>query len=291
MDFNSKSFVMLSHNIKNIKTNELEGNWYCSHKHDGVRAIWNGSKLLTRSKREFNYVPEWFKRLLPKDKPLEGELLVPSKPFNYFSGITVNKKDDDRWNEIVFLIFDIPLGGIIFNDRIKLIEQCVNNIKSVHIRMVNFELIKDITNNMNIIHDKFNKIVSKGGEGIMLIKDDNLYQAKRVKTILKYKKEIEDEAVVIGYLEGTGKYKGFLGKLKCKFLDSDKTFNVGGGFLDIQRNSYIFIDNKVIKIISNNEIDIPIIGDIITYKCMELTCTGLPRMPIFRCIRRDINIH
>ena len=53
MDFNSKNFVMLSHNIKNIKPDELNGNWYYSHKHDGVRAIWNGSKLLTRSKREF----------------------------------------------------------------------------------------------------------------------------------------------------------------------------------------------------------------------------------------------
>lgn len=119
MDFSSTTFVMLSHNIKNIKPELLKNNWYISNKYDGVRAIWDGNKLYTRSKREFNYIPDWFRDLLPNDTPLEGELLVPGKPFNYFSGITVNKFEDNRWNEIVFLIFDIPIPQVIFNERLK----------------------------------------------------------------------------------------------------------------------------------------------------------------------------
>jgi DNA ligase-1 len=297
MDPNSKCFVMLSHNIKNVDAKVLTGDWYLSEKHDGIRAIWDGSKLLTRSKREFSFVPDWFIKLLP-EYPLEGEIIVPGKPFSYFSGVTIRKTDDPRWEEIVFMIFDIPLANLTFHDRFEKIKEFVIQSKSKYISHVKCTLIRNIEKpeNMKKIHDKFNDVVGKGREGVMIIRSDNLYEPKRVKTILKYKKENEGECIVIGYLEGKGKYGGMLGKLRCK-LQNGSEFNIGGGFVDLQRKCYVFKENefgvnsRICVLTQPNELwgPVPKIGDIVTYQCMEIIPkTGIPRMPIYKGIRYDL---
>jgi DNA ligase-1 len=288
---------MLSHNIKNVDAKVLTGDWYLSEKHDGIRAIWDGSKLLTRSKREFSFVPDWFIKLLP-EYPLEGEIIVPGKPFSYFSGVTIRKTDDPRWEEIVFMIFDIPLANLTFHDRFEKIKEFVIQSKSKYISHVKCTLIRNIEKpeNMKKIHDKFNDVVGKGREGVMIIRSDNLYEPKRVKTILKYKKENEGECIVIGYLEGKGKYGGMLGKLRCK-LQNGSEFNIGGGFVDLQRKCYVFKENefgvnsRICVLTQPNELwgPVPKIGDIVTYQCMEIIPkTGIPRMPIYKGIRYDL---
>jgi len=325
MDKDSKCFVMLSQNIKSIKPKELVGDWYVSEKHDGIRAIWDGKDLLTRAKRKFSFVPEWFIKLLP-EFPLEGEIIVPGKPFTYFSGVTVVKTDDPRWNEVVFMIFDTPVSGITFNKRFDKIKEFVKKSNSKHISHIECTLVKQIEKpeNMKIIHDKYNSIVKNGREGVMIIRSDNLYQPKRVKTILKYKKECEGECEVIGYLEGKGKYEGVLGKLMCKHKGGGPTFNIGGGFIDIQRQCYKFSDSQS-DLLENSQSDhdfkelkrvctltqptkpetnslrdpkcdpriyepVPKIGDIVTYQCMEIIPkTGIPRMAILKGIRYDFD--
>jgi len=288
---------MLSHNIKNVDAKVLTGDWYLSEKHDGIRAIWDGSKLLTRSKREFSFVPDWFIKLLP-EYPLEGEIIVPGKPFSYFSGVTIRKTDDPRWEEIVFMIFDIPLANLTFHDRFENIKEFVIQSNSKYISHVKCTLIRNIEKpeNMKKIHDKFNDVVDKGREGVMIIRSDNLYEPKRVKTILKYKKENEGESIVIGYLEGKGKYVGMLGKLRCK-LQNGSEFNIGGGFVDLQRKCYVFKENefgvnsRICVLTQPNELwgPVPKIGDIVTYQCMEIIPkTGIPRMPIYKGIRYDL---
>lgn len=287
MDPNTTCFVMLSKNFKNAKEKDLNGNWYISEKHDGIRAIWDptSQKLLTRAKRSFNYVPQWFIDLMPKDIPLEGEILVPGKPFRYFSGITVMKDYDTRWEESVFHVFDVPVSDMTFHDRKILMTDVVNKINSKHVVCVEFELIENLPQNLDTLHSRFNNLISQGKEGLMMIKQDNVYQPKRVGTILKYKKEHEGECIVIDYLEGTGKYKGILGKLRCRLADG-KEFNMGSGFVDSQRKCYKFKDGKFIGL--EEPENIPKIGDMITYSCMEITNTGVPRMPIYKCIRTDI---
>lgn len=288
MDPNSTCFVMLSQNFKNAKKSELNGNWYISEKYDGIRAIWDpqSKTLLTRSKRSFNYVPEWFIKLMP-DIPLEGEILVPGKPFRYFSAITVIKQPDSRWEESVFHVFDTPIPKKTFEERRDIIQKTVKNINSKHIVTVDFELVEDIQKNIDKVHSKFKEIVNKGKEGVMLIRQDNVYKPKRVKTLLKYKKEIEGECKVVGLLMGDGKYTGVLGKLRCR-LDNGKEFNIGSGFSDSQRECYTFDQNGKLKNIKPKDEPIPHIGDTITYSCMEITSTGIPRMPIYKCIRYDI---
>lgn len=281
MDYYSKTFVMLSQSIR--KVNPTEGKWYISEKYDGVRAIWDPQMktLISRNKQKFRYVPQWFIDLLPANMPLEGELIIPDKPFRYFSSISVMKegsKGPKKWKDIVFYIFDTPIPITPFYKRKEMIEKNVELGK--HIQLVQFTHI-----NLNIPKDKqfmesyYQDIISEGGEGIMLIRDTNIYQPKRVNTSLKYKKVCEEECTVIGYEEGKGKYKGCLGKLVCRTYKGT-IFRLGSGFNDLERKSYKFYKNKVTI---DNE-NVPKIDNTITYTYLE-KINDVPRLPIYKSVR------
>jgi DNA ligase-1 len=54
--------------------------WFMSEKLDGVRCYWNGSNMYSRNGNLF-YPPDWFKKLLPKDIALDGELWTKRDDF------------------------------------------------------------------------------------------------------------------------------------------------------------------------------------------------------------------
>lgn len=280
----SSSVAMLAKNLSDFRT-KIKGTWYMSEKFDGIRAIWTGEKIITRSNREFNYIPQKFMDKLPKGLPLDGEFFVPGKPFSYFSAMSVKKEYDPKWNEVVYMVFDIPTNGMLFKDRLNLLNKLdiYNNV----VKKVEFIKVDDIDKSLNIVDEYFNILTENGGEGIMLINEENLYEQKRTKDLLKYKKENEAECIVVDYLEGTNKYKGILGAFLCKTPEG-KEFHLGSGLLDSQRECYNFKDGKVI-LKKQKDVDTPEIGDLITYKYMELNIkSGIPRLPIFKSSRHDI---
>ncbi|CBQ72011.1 related to DNA ligase [Sporisorium reilianum SRZ2] len=59
--------------------------WWISEKLDGVRAFWDGQRLYSRQKIEWN-APSWWKRL-PKDITLDGELWMARGTFDQTSQI------------------------------------------------------------------------------------------------------------------------------------------------------------------------------------------------------------
>lgn len=96
----------------------------------------------------------------------------------------------------------------------------------------------------------------------MLTWKPSKYEDHRSSTLLKIKTFYDAEAEVTGYVPGKGKYKSITGALKCK-MASGKTFSVGSGMSDAQRNKP------------------PKVGTIITYRFQELTRDGVPRFPTF----------
>jgi DNA ligase-1 len=267
--------------------NKLQGTWYLSEKYDGIRAIWTGEKLITRAGREFTFVPDWFIKSLPSNFPLDGEILIPNKEFSYFSSLTIQKECEvahQKWNNVRYLIFDTPQSDKTFEQRLK---ELLKVKLPIYANVILFDKIENIQNEFDKINKRFDKIISRDGEGIMLIKADSLYAfGKRSRQSLKYKKFSEGEATVIDILEGTGKYKGVMGKIKCK-LPNGKEFCCGTGFDDNQRNSYIFKDSQLVEIKDNP--NIPQIGDLITYSCMEIIKkTNIPRMAVFKGVRTDL---
>lgn len=111
-------------------------------------------------------------------------------------------------------------------------------------------------------------------EGCM-INLDTPYECKRVKTLIKVKKFFDTSLRVVGIEEGTGRNKGRLGAIVCKYYDN--TVNVGSGFTDEQRVYYWSHKDEIIN-------------KIIDVKYKEVTTdknTGLKSLqfPTYSCIR------
>jgi len=90
-----------------------------------------------------------------------------------------------------------------------------------------------------------------------------LYEFRRSKALLKVKTFHDDEATIIGYNEGTGRFVGHIGSLKC-INKAGAYFDVGSGLNDEMRYNP------------------PKVGLKIVYKYQELNKeTGRPRFPTF----------
>ena len=274
----------------------ISGKWYMSEKLDGIRAIWTGSLLLTKSMRPFTYVPDWFIKRLPKGTSFDGELYIPGLNFQTFSSLSITKKSpevDDKWKKVLYIIFDMPLVCIKFEDRLNRLKRLkmfsVSKFMVPFVKIIEFKLLNDIRNEFFKVNNLFKEVLKKNGEGIMLIKADSMYESKRCKHSLKYKKEYRDEAEVISYHEGLGKYHKKLGKYKCKIPKTGKTFFCGTGLSDELRSMYHF-DKTVCEYIDEDKpnLKVPKIGDIITYSCMEILPSGIPRMSVFKGLRHDL---
>lgn len=119
----------------------------------------------------------------------------------------------------------------------------------------------------SLIFFKLKEVEAVKGEGLMLRKPQSEYIGTRSDTLLKVKTFFDEEATVIGHLEGSGKYKGVISSLQCQ-LPNGKTFQVSG-------------------LTDKEKVDPPKIGTQITFKYQELTPDGIPRFPSYVGIRAD----
>lgn len=78
-----------------------------SEKYDGIRAIWTGSKLITRKGNDIN-APQWFTEKLPNIW-LDGELWTQRDDFaNVMSIVRKKQPVEHEWRQIKYMIFDAP---------------------------------------------------------------------------------------------------------------------------------------------------------------------------------------
>lgn len=232
-----------------------------SEKLDGVRAYWNGKHLMSRQGNIFQ-TPEWFVAPLP-EVALDGELWLGREKFEQVSGLVRRQSGEDSdWSDIKFMVFDLPGSAQPFDERLKQLEQIINNINVSHVQLI--KQFKVSTH--EILMKKLDDIVNQGGEGLMLHLASSLYKSGRSDDLLKLKKYFDAEAVVIKHIAGKGKYKGMLGSLLVETADK-KRFKIGSGFSDAERKNP------------------PATGSIITYKYFGKTSRGIPRFASFLHIR------
>lgn len=86
--------------------------------------------------------------------------------------------------------------------------------------------------NLEQAQQYYQEALANGEEGIMLKTVTHLWQDKRSNELVKFKCEKLCELRVTDWLEGTGKYEGFLGKLSCVSECGELEVNVGSGFSD-----------------------------------------------------------
>ena len=251
--FAQKPALLLLNNYSD--TTDVSG-WYMSEKLDGVRAYWDGKKLISRSGKLFN-APPFFTKDFPTSE-LDGELWSRRGDFSNIVSIINRKKADDGWSKLTYNIFEVP------NAKGNLIQR----LKSVKTTKY-IKIIKQIAVKNRGDLDRFLKAVEKKGAEGVVVRDGSLaYYTGRKSSALKVKSYIDRECEVVGYNGGHGKYKGLLGSLSCR-MDSMQVIKIGSGLSDKQRKNP------------------PKIGTVITFKYYGLTSKGNPKFPIFLRVREE----
>lgn len=290
-----KNGVMLAHNYKDPVTNitkkplngfpQAPNGWFLSEKYDGYRAIWDGYNFRSRNNNIFK-VPKWFKAWMPSGICLDGELFLGREKFFECSIFRKKKPLDEEWlqHNVQYKVFDCPSHNGTLEKRINYIKKIINNIYSKEdLIKKEFNIPKNIlcplkiTKHIKVKNDDdvniiFNKLVSKGAEGIMLRAPNSFYDGKRSANLLKYKPLYDDECIIKGYKEGSGKYIGMLGGFKC--------------VLKTNKNIRFDVSNMTDKIRKNYIKSHPI-NTIITFSYMGLTNHGIPRHPQYLRIRKS----
>lgn len=236
--------------------------YWASEKLDGIRAVWNGTQLLTRTGHPI-HAPLWFTRVLP-DHALEGELWAGRGHFALVQQTVLDQTpSDEAWLQIRFMLFDLPRASGDYRQRYQSLIELVEQIDATHIDYVQHQAIKS----RDALMQQLERLSGADGEGIMLRKISALYRPGRSDDLIKLKQHQDAEAQVIGYRPGKGKYQGMMGAVLVRNSDGTE-FAIGSGFSDEQRHSP------------------PQIGSVVTYRFNGLTSQGKPRFARFMRVRR-----
>ena len=237
------------------------GLYWVSEKLDGVRAYWDGTRLITRGGHLVR-VPQGFTAGFPTE-PMDGELWMGRGHFEELSGaVRRQEPDPEVWRDIRYLVFDLPAAGGPFGARLARLRALVEATASPRLAMVEQFRVPDHA----ALMARLTAVVAAGGEGLMLHRDDAPYRGRRTDDLLKVKPYLDAEALVIAHVPGKGKYEGMLGALLVEDGDG-RRFRIGTGFTDAQRRAP------------------PPVGSLVTFKFQGRTDKGIPRFASFLRIR------
>ena len=228
-----------------------------SEKLDGVRAYWDGRRLITRGGLIVN-APAWFIGGFP-EQPLDGELWMGRGQFASLSG-TVRRRHPDleAWSQVRYVVFDLPASEAGFAKRLEILSGLLEDHPNPYLRLARQDSVPD----HRTLMERLERLVAAGGEGLMLHRRGAPYRAGRHDDLLKLKAYLEGEARVVAHEGGDGKYRGMLGSMVVEEPDGTR-FRLGTGFTDAERAAP------------------PSIGSEVTFKYQGRTKNGLPRFASF----------
>ncbi|MEP7706606.1 DNA ligase [Paraglaciecola sp. 25GB23A] len=253
----------LSLQLASVYRHDIEvKDYWVSEKLDGIRARWDGSKLLTRNGNVI-HAPMWFIADFPSET-LDGELWIERQRFEQTASIVLRNTPSDDWQIIRFMLFDLPAHEGNFTERLTQLQLLVEQANSPYLHLIPQGKLA----NKKLLLAKLDELVAQGAEGLMLHHQEAYYQDGRSASLFKLKKHQDAEAKVIAHLPGKGKYHYMLGALLVE-LDDGLQFKIGSGFTDLQRQNP------------------PPVGAYITFKYYGLTARGIPRFASFLRIKPE----
>lgn len=235
--------------------------YWVSEKFDGVRGYWDGHQLWTRGGQVIA-VPAWFTDNWP-DTAMDGELWAGYGRFSRASAIVRTAGVDDAvWHEMSYRVFDLPRHGGDFDSRVSAIGKRVDRIGDPWVVAIRQFRVTD----KKQLHAALERVLAKGGEGLVLHRGDMPYRPGRGVGLLKLKPREDAEAKVIAINPGHGRLEGLMGSIDVRTPDG-RVFAIGSGFTDKERA------------------DPPPIDAWVTYRFNGFTSTGLPRFARFLRLR------
>jgi DNA ligase-1 len=237
--------------------------WWMSVKHDGIRAIWDGTKLVSKKGTVFS-APASFLARLPNFK-LDGELWLGRGQFDECSSIVASSRDKG-WERLRYMLFDIPEPRAgVFEKRLLILKELLKRYPNPYAEVVAHEVCQGREH----LAEALQAAIDRGDEGVMLRRAGSLYVEGSSSTLLKVKRMHDAEARVIGYEEGEGSFKGLMGALLC-VNDKGIEFKVGTGFSVAERRNP------------------PPLGCQVTFQYQSVTKNGKYRFPSFIRIRPPV---
>jgi len=230
-----------------------------SEKLDGVRAYWDGKKLISRNGKAFA-VPKWFTKNFPPFE-IDGELWTKRGDFEHVISIINRQNSHEGWREISHNIFEVPhqKGGLL--KRLEVLKSWLEKHPNKYIK-----IIPQIScRGQKHLKEELKRVEALGAEGLVVRNPNAQYIDKRSSEALKVKSFQDDECTIVGYTKGQGKFEGLVGALKCSW--QDRVLKIGSGLSDKERKSP------------------PKIGTEITFKYNGLTRKGNPKFPVFLRVR------
>lgn len=145
---------------------------------DGVRAYWNGTKMLSRHGKTIP-CPQWFTRDLQTDIHLDGELwLGPGSSHTQILNVTNSKASE--WTSIGYYVYDVPCVSGTYEDRMEYMDS-IELPTHVHI-------VKNIRcKGTDHLKEYLDSIVANQGEGIVLRKPNTAYEIGYTSSVVKVK--------------------------------------------------------------------------------------------------------
>ncbi len=235
-----------------------------SEKYDGVRGLWDGQRLWTRG-GEAVAAPAWFTAGWPAHA-LDGELWAGRGRFaEAVSTARTQTPVEEAWRRMKFMVFDAPAQGGSFSERHAGVERTVAALAQPWLVSVH----QSPATGHAQVQAFMERVVTQGGEGVVLRRLDAPWRAGRTPDLLKFKPDEDADALVLGHSPGQGKYAGMMGALLVETPEGLR-FKIGTGFDDATRRTP------------------PAVGSWISYRYRGETATGIPRFASYLRLRADL---
>ncbi len=269
----AKETVMLAHSFspsKHVFSSPTKrqvdiSNWLFYQKLDGVRAIFDGISIRSRTNRAFS-VPNEFLDLTKQfagDHLIDGEL---THPLGFQTLVSIVRDQSDKvsmdfWKDVVYTVYDVRDPNKSFRERQDIILGKKGN--------QNIYPLLPVWHKTKTGKDLFShaeRLVQKHAwEGLIIRNPAGFYTFGRSHDLLKYKLFQNTEVEVTGYYPGEGKHENRIGGVWCTY--NNHSFKCGTGFSDLERENP------------------PPIGSMITIKYVDLTDQGVPKHATYVSIR------
>ncbi|WP_371871803.1 DNA ligase [Neisseria lisongii] len=233
--------------------------WAMSEKLDGVRAYWDGNKLISRQGYAFT-PPQGYTADFPP-YPMDGELYSGRQQFEHISATV--RRHNSSWHDIKLHVFDVPAAQGNLYQRLAVLQKWLHAHPKAPIVIIKQIPVK----NREHVFQYLKQIEALGGEGVMLRNPNLAYAGGRSDQLLKLKSIQDAECTVTRHYEGKGKNSGKLGAIGCKNQLGE--FKIGSGFKDADR------------------LNPPPVGSVITYRYRGFTKKGTPRFATYFRKRSD----
>ena len=286
-----KQPMLANNTIPDLYT-EVKYPCYIQPKFDGIRCIGINGVAYSRKMKPIpnKHIQQWF--MDNKVHGLDGELMVVGD----FNNVQSAVMSEDGTPDFYYMVYDYWDSGKDYTDRLKLLRHnLLYNDYGVVVFAANTLVVSDAEEAIKLTAN----FVNEGMEGAMLRSFDGKYKQGRSTMkegyLLKVKTFLDDEAVVIGfeekmtnnntketdergYSKRSSKKDGLvpantLGSLQVDW--NGVVFNIGSGFNDEQRKEIWDNQDKYL-------------GKLVTFKYQELSSYNVPRFPVFKWVRLEL---